>query len=97
MLLRQIAINCGLEGSIVVAKVEEAKDANVGFNALSHTYEDLIDAGVIVPTRVERVALENAASIAGLLLSTDCAIAEIKEKTRPAAAFGTRNMEGLDC
>ncbi len=95
--LRQIAINCGLEGSIVVAKVEEAKDANVGFNALSHTYEDLIDAGVIVPTRVERVALENAASIAGLLLSTDCAIAEIKEKTRPAAAFGTRNMEGLDC
>ena len=90
--LRQIAINCGLEGSIVVAKVEEAKDANVGFNALSHTYEDLIDAGVIVPTKVERVALENAASVAGLLLTTDCAIAEIKEKKRSASLSGTSDM-----
>jgi chaperonin GroEL len=90
--LRQIAINCGLEGSIVVAKVEEAKDANVGFNALSHTYEDLIDAGVIVPTKVERVALENAASVAGLLLTTDCAIAEIKEKKRSASPSGTSDM-----
>jgi len=94
--LRQIASNCGLDGSIVVAKVEEFKDENVGFNALTQRYEDLIDAGVIVPTKVERVALENAASVAGLLLTTDCAIAEIKEKKRSAAPSGTSDMDDFN-
>ncbi|MCA9291632.1 MAG: chaperonin GroEL [Phycisphaerales bacterium] len=84
--IKQIADNCGLEGAIVCQKVEESKDANFGFNALSQTYEDLVKAGVIVPTKVERVALQNAASISGLLLTTDCAITEIKEKKTPAGA-----------
>ena len=78
--LKQIATNGGLDGSIVVQKVEESSDTNFGFNALTCTYEDLVKSGVIVPTKVERVALQNAASIAGLLLTTDCAITEIKEK-----------------
>jgi chaperonin GroEL len=80
--IKQIAINCGLEGSIVAQKVEESKDQNFGFNAVTQEYEDLVKAGVIVPTKVERVALQNAASISGLLLTTDCAITEIKEKKK---------------
>ncbi|MBX3373411.1 MAG: chaperonin GroEL [Phycisphaeraceae bacterium] len=92
--LRQIATNCGLEGSIVASKVEEAKDTNFGFNAVSHAYEDLVKAGVIVPTKVERIALQNAASISGLLLTTDCAITEIKEKKEKAPAGG--GMEDYD-
>ena len=83
--IRQIAENCGLDGSIVCQKVEEATDDNFGFNGLSGQYEDLIKAGVIVPTKVERIALQNAASISGLLLTTDCAITDIKEKTASPA------------
>jgi chaperonin GroEL len=94
--LRRIASNCGLDGSIVVARVEDSNDENLGFNALTQTYEDLIEAGVIVPTKVERVALENAASIAGLLLTTDCAIAEIKEKKRPGVPAGAGDMDDFD-
>jgi chaperonin GroEL len=78
--IKQIAANCGLEGSIICQKVDENSDVNFGFNALSQQYEDLVKAGVIVPTKVERVALQNAASIASLLLTTDCAITEIKDK-----------------
>lgn len=85
--IRQIATNCGLDGSIVSQKVEEASDDAFGFNGLTGQYENLIDAGVIVPTKVERVALQNAASISGLLLTTDCAITEIAVK-KPAAAVG---------
>ncbi len=73
--LRQIASNAGREGSVVVEKVKEAK-ANVGFNAATGEYEDLIKAGVIDPKKVTRIALQNAASVAGLLLTTECAIAE---------------------
>ena len=86
--VRQIAANCGLDGSLVASKVEESKETNFGFNALTHTYEDLVKAGVIVPTKVERIALQNAASIAGLLLTTDCAIIEIKEKKEKAGGGG---------
>jgi len=86
--VRQIATNCGLDGSLVASKVEESKETNFGFNALTQTYEDLVKAGVIVPTKVERVALQNAASIAGLLLTTDCAITEIKEKKEKAGGGG---------
>ena len=78
--IRQIAENCGLDGSIVCQKVTESKDDNFGFNGLSGQYEDLIKSGVIVPTKVERIALQNAASISGLLLTTDCAITDLKEK-----------------
>jgi chaperonin GroEL len=78
--IKQIAQNCGLDGSVVARQVEENKDNSYGFNALSEQYGDLIKMGVIVPTKVERVALQNAASIAGLLLTTDAVVSEIKEK-----------------
>jgi len=90
--IRQIAENCGLDGSIVCQKVEDATDDNFGFNGLTDTFEDLIKAGVIVPTKVERVALQNAASISGLLLTTDCAITEIKEKKSAAPSGGMDDM-----
>jgi len=78
--VKQIAANCGLDGSVIANKVEESTETNFGFNALTHVYGDLVQMGVIVPTKVERVALQNAASIAGLLLTTEAAIVEIKEK-----------------
>ncbi len=77
--LRQISENAGVEGSIVVERVKNGKGA-FGFNAATETYEDLIKAGVIDPTKVVRSALQNAASVAGLLLTTECSIAEKTEK-----------------
>jgi len=94
--IKQIAENCGLDGSIIAQKVEESKDVNFGFNALTHTYEDLVKSGVIVPTKVERVALQNAASIASLLLTTDCVIAEIKEKKDKVPAGAGGGMDDMD-
>jgi chaperonin GroEL len=76
--LRQIVANCGGEGSIVVQKVREGT-ADFGYNARTETYENLLSAGVIDPTKVTRVALENAASIAGMLLTTECVLADAKE------------------
>lgn len=81
--LRQIVGNAGLEGSVIVQKVKEGKD-DYGFNAYSETYENLYATGVIDPTKVTRVALENAASIAGMLLTTETVICEIPEE-KPAA------------
>jgi chaperonin GroEL len=83
--IRLIAQNAGAEGSIVVAKVRESKDKNFGYNAQTDTYEDLVKAGVIDPTKVTRTALQNAASIAGLLLTTECVVAE-KPEAKPAFA-----------
>jgi chaperonin GroEL len=80
--IKQIAQNGGLDGSIVCQKVMEAKDKNFGFNALTGEYGDLIGMGVIVPTKVERVALQNAASIAALLLTTDAIVSEVKEEKK---------------
>ncbi len=82
--LRQIASNAGVEGSIVVEKVRTSKDKH-GYNAATDTYEDLISAGVIDPTKVVRTALQNAASIAGLLLTTEAVVVEKKEE-KPAQA-----------
>jgi chaperonin GroEL len=76
--LRQIVTNAGQEGSVVVNKVKEGKD-DFGFNARTEVYENLYQAGVIDPTKVARIAIENAASIAGMLLTTECVLAEIKE------------------
>jgi chaperonin GroEL len=76
--LRQIVENAGMEGSVVVNKVKEGK-GDYGYNARTEDYENLYDAGVIDPTKVARVALENAASIAGMLLTTECVIADVKE------------------
>jgi chaperonin GroEL len=85
--LRQIVANAGKEGSVVVNAVKEAK-GNIGFNARTEVYEDLIKAGVIDPTKVARVAIENAGSIAGMLLTTECVLAEIKEETPALPAGG---------
>ncbi len=83
--LRQIVVNSGTEGAIVVGKVRENSNPNFGFNAATDTYEDLVQAGVIDPTKVTRTALQNAASIASLMLTTEAMIAEIPEK-KPAPA-----------
>jgi chaperonin GroEL len=83
--IRLIAQNAGAEGSIVVAKVRESKDRNFGYNAQTDAYEDLVKAGVIDPTKVTRTALQNAASIAGLLLTTEAVVAD-KQEARPAPA-----------
>ncbi|MDR1006449.1 MAG: chaperonin GroEL [Bacteroidales bacterium] len=94
--LRQIVENAGLEGSVVVNKVKELKDDN-GFNARTEQYEDLRHAGVIDPTKVARVAIENAASIASMILTTECVLSEIKEETptMPAGAPGMGGMGGM--
>jgi len=84
--LRWIAINAGHEGSIVVAKVKEIKDAESGFNAATETYGNLVKAGVIDPAKVVRTALQNAASISSLLLTTEALISEIPEPTPAAPA-----------
>ena len=94
--IRAIAINAGVEGSIVVAKVKESKEKNFGYNAGTDTYEDLVKAGVIDPTKVTRTALQNAASIAGLLLTTECVVVEKKEdKPAPAMPGGGGGMGGM--
>jgi chaperonin GroEL len=82
--LRQIASNAGYEGAVVVAKVRESKDAEFGFNAQSDEYENLVEAGVIDPTKVVRSALQNAASIASLLLTTEALVSEIPEDKKDA-------------
>src|SRR5687768_12029359 len=84
--LKQIADNAGVDGGVVAQKVKESKDVNFGYNALTHEYGNLIQMGVIVPTKVERTALQNAASIASLLLTTDAVVSEIKEDKEPAGA-----------
>ena len=93
--MRWIAQNAGFEGSIVVQKVREAKNKNEGFNAQSEQYENLITAGVIDPTKVVRTALQNASSIASLLLTTEALIAEIPEEKPAAAAGGAPDMGGM--
>lgn len=92
--LRQIVSNCGLEGSIVVQKVKEGK-GDFGFNARTEVFEELLKAGVIDPTKVTRIALENAASIAGMLLTTECVIAD-KPKSEDTPAPGGAPGMGMD-
>ena len=95
--LRQIAHNAGFEGSIVVEKVRAGKDG-FGFNAATGEYEDLIKAGVIDPKKVTRTALQNAASVASLLLTTECAVTEKPEPKKDAAGMpgGMGGMGGMD-
>ena len=78
--IKQISENAGIDGSIVAQKVQESKETNFGFNALTHEYGDMLKMGVIVPTKVERTALTNAASIASLLLTTDAVISDLPKK-----------------
>ncbi|CCX47601.1 60 kDa chaperonin [Bacteroides sp. CAG:927] len=91
--LRQIVANAGVEGAVVVQKVKEGK-GDFGYNARTDTYENLLASGVIDPAKVTRVALENAASIAGMFLTTECVIAEKKEEN-PAPAMPAPGMGGM--
>ncbi|MGM9861943.1 MAG: chaperonin GroEL, partial [Muribaculaceae bacterium] len=91
--LRQIAANAGVEGAVVVQKVREGA-ADFGYNARTDTYENLLASGVIDPAKVTRVALENAASIAGMFLTTECVIADKKEEN-PAPAMPAGGMGGM--
>jgi len=95
--LRQIAENAGEEGAIVLGKVNDSKDYNFGYNALTGDYEDLVKAGVLDPTKVVRTALQNAGSIASLMLTTEALVAEIPEEKKGAPAGGGHGggMEGM--
>ena len=92
--LRTIVANAGLEGSVVVQKVKEGKK-DFGFNARTETYENLLAAGVIDPTKVSRVALENAASVAGMFLATECAIVDKPEKAPAMMPNPNGGMDGM--
>src|SRR6266513_2244974 len=93
--IRIIAQNAGAEASIVVGKVKDSAKLNYGYNAQTDEYEDLVAAGVIDPTKVTRTALQNAASIAGLLLTTECVVAEKKEKEKMPPMPGGGGMGGM--
>src|SRR5256886_480549 len=86
--LRQIAYNAGFEGAVVIGKVRDSKDDNYGFNAESDEYGDMVKMGVIDPAKVTRLALQNAASIAGLMLTTEALVADIREDEKKAASAG---------
>ena len=92
--IRTIAQNAGAEGSIVVAKVRAIEGEELRLQRATDTYEDLVKAGVIDPTKVTRTALQNAASIAGLLLTTECVVVERKEE-KPALAGAGGGMGGM--
>jgi chaperonin GroEL len=92
--MRTLTANAGIDGSIVVQKIKDGK-GDFGFNARTETYENLFKAGVIDPTKVSRVALENAASIAGMLLTTECVIAEKPKKEEPHMHGGAPDMGGM--
>jgi len=93
--LRQIVANAGEEGAVVVGKVLASKEQNFGYNAETGVYEDLVKAGVIDPTKVTRTALENAASIAGLLLTTEAMVVEFTESKAAAQVGGYGNGDGM--
>ncbi|MBL7664560.1 MAG: chaperonin GroEL [Bacteriovoracaceae bacterium] len=94
--LRQIATNAGVEASVVVNRVKESKDANFGYNARDDKYENLVKKGIIDPTKVTRSALQNAASVSGLMLTTETMIADLPKKDEPAMpAGGMGGMPGM--
>ena len=86
--MRQIATNAGLDGAVVVQNVRQGKSKNWGYNAATETYEDVVKSGVIDPTKVVRTALQNAASVASLLLTTDALVSDIPEKEKEGAGAG---------
>jgi chaperonin GroEL len=86
--MRQIAQNAGQEGAVVVGRVRDSKEDNFGYNADDGEFTDLVKAGVIDPAKVTRLALQNAASIAGLMLTTEALVADIKEDDKKGAAGG---------
>jgi chaperonin GroEL len=90
--LRQLAENAGMEGSLVVERVKEAKEKNFGLNVLTGEFTDLVKAGVVDATKVVRLALQNAASVAGMLLTTEALVVEKKEKKKEK----TPSTPGMD-
>jgi len=95
--VRQIAENAGHDGAVVAGKLIDAKDPTLGFNAQTEVYENLVQAGVIDPTKVVRAALQDAASVAGLLITTEAAVSEMPEdKPAMAGAGGMGGMGGMD-
>ena len=94
--LRQIAQNAGVDGSVVAGKVRESNDKSFGFNAQTEEYGDMFKFGVIDPAKVVRTALEDAASVAGLLITTEAMIAEKPQDKAPAGGGGMGGMGGMD-
>jgi chaperonin GroEL len=92
--VRQIAENAGFDGAVVAGKLIDGKDEKLGFNAQTDTYEDLAKAGVIDPTKVVRTALQDASSVAGLLITTEAAVSEVPED-KPAMPMGAGGMGGM--
>src|SRR5213593_1274418 len=92
---RQIALNAGHEGAVVIGRIRDSKEENFGFNAETGEYGDMVKMGVIDPAKVTRLALQNAASIAGLMLTTEALIADIKEEDKKAAAAGAPGAGGM--
>lgn len=93
--VRQISMNAGVDGSIVVGKLLESKDTNYGFNAQAGEYCDMVKSGIIDPTKVVRTAIQDAASVAGLLITTEAMVAEKPEKNAPAMPGGMGDMGGM--
>jgi chaperonin GroEL len=94
--VRQVAENAGSEGSVVVGKLLDSTDPNYGFDAQSGEYVDMVKAGIIDPTKVVRLALQNAASVAGLLVTTEAMIAEKPEKKAAPGMPHDHGMDGMD-
>ena len=93
--LRQIVQNAGKEGAVVVERIRTEKSENVGFNAQTEQFEDLVKSGVIDPAKVTRTALQNAASIAGLMLTTEAMVSELPEEDKSPAPGGMGGMSGM--
>jgi chaperonin GroEL len=94
--IRQIAANAGMEGSVIVEKVRADKNPSAGFNAATEEYVDMIKAGIIDPTKVSRCALQNAASVAGLMLTTEVMITEIPEEKKEATGGPGGHSHGME-
>ncbi len=92
--LRQIVVNAGMEGSVIVSKVKDGKN-DFGFNAKTEEFENMMKAGIIDPAKVVRVALQHASSVAGMLLTTECVISDIPEETPPMPPMGGGGMPGM--
>ena len=93
--IRQIALNAGLEGAVILDKVKNNRSVNYGFNAATEEYCDMIKAGIVDPTKVCRSALENAASVASMVLTTESLVSDIPTPPAPAAAPAAPDMGGM--
>jgi len=93
--IRQIVVNAGVEGAVIVMEVKKNKKASFGFNAATEEYMDMIEAGIIDPTKVTRTALQNAASIAGLMITTECVITDKPEEEKKMPGGMPGGMGGM--